>query len=85
MSVADVVDACLLPMLVEALACLEEKVVEQASHLDAAMIFGIGFPPFRGGLLHHYAGRERAWLRGRLQQFGLPLPSNLDMLDGELS
>lgn len=81
MPVADVVDACLLPMLVEALACLDEKVVENTSHLDAAMIFGIGFPPFRGGLLHHYAGCERAWLRGRLQEYTLPLPANLDMLD----
>ena len=31
----------------------EERVVESASKLDLAMIFGTGFPPFRGGLLRH--------------------------------
>lgn len=82
MPVADVVDACLLPMLCEALACLEEKVVADAAQLDAAMIYGIGFPPFRGGLLHHYAGVERARLIERLQRFGLPVPANLDVLGG---
>lgn len=83
MPVADVVDACLLPMLCEALACLEEKVVADAAQLDAAMIYGIGFPPFRGGLLHHYAGVERARLIERLQRFALPVPANLDVLGGE--
>lgn len=47
-----VLDACLLPMLREAQRCLDEGVVDDAKHLDAAMIYGIGFPPFRGGLLH---------------------------------
>jgi len=77
---ADVVDACLLPMLVEALACLDEKVVDDAAQLDAAMIFGIGFPPFRGGLLHAYAQHDEAWLRERLQRFGLAVPGNLVQL-----
>lgn len=77
---ADVVDACLLPMLVEALACLGDKVVPDAEQLDAAMIFGIGFPPFRGGLLHAYAGMERKQLVERLHRFGLPEPGNLDVL-----
>ncbi len=76
----DVVDACLLPMLVEALGCLNEKVVDSAEHLDAAMVFGIGFPPFRGGLLHYYAGQDEIRLRDRLKQFGLPAPANLDVL-----
>jgi 3-hydroxyacyl-CoA dehydrogenase / enoyl-CoA hydratase / 3-hydroxybutyryl-CoA epimerase len=77
---ADVVDACLLPMLVEALRCLDEKVVDNAKHLDAAMVFGIGFPAFRGGLLHHYAGLDECRLQERLHRFGLPLPANLDVL-----
>ena len=33
------------------LVLLEEKVVHCAEDLDLAMIMGIGFPPFRGGLL----------------------------------
>ena len=38
-------------MLNEAARCLEEGVVASAGELDLALVFGIGFPPFRGGLL----------------------------------
>ncbi|UCG76460.1 MAG: enoyl-CoA hydratase/isomerase family protein [Gemmatimonadota bacterium] len=38
-------------MVNEAAHALEEKVVETAGELDLAMVMGIGFPPFRGGLL----------------------------------
>lgn len=38
-----------LPMINEAARCLEEEVVASAGELDLAMIFGTGFPPFRGG------------------------------------
>jgi 3-hydroxyacyl-CoA dehydrogenase/enoyl-CoA hydratase/3-hydroxybutyryl-CoA epimerase len=33
--------------------CLEEEVIANAKQLDLAMIFGIGFPAFRGGLLRY--------------------------------
>jgi 3-hydroxyacyl-CoA dehydrogenase/enoyl-CoA hydratase/3-hydroxybutyryl-CoA epimerase len=44
------VDRMVLPMVNEAARCLEEQVVRTAGELDLAMIFGTGFPPFRGGL-----------------------------------
>ena len=37
----------------EAALCLDEGVVEDADILDAAIIFGTGFAPFRGGPLHY--------------------------------
>ncbi|MCG8603438.1 3-hydroxyacyl-CoA dehydrogenase NAD-binding domain-containing protein [bacterium] len=40
-------------MLKEAVLCLQEEVVRRARDVDAGMIFGTGFPPFRGGLLKH--------------------------------
>ncbi len=42
-----------LGMINEAARCLEEEVVADAGMLDLAMIFGAGFPPFRGGPLRH--------------------------------
>lgn len=42
-----------LPMINEAAYCLDEGVVAKPEKLDLAMIFGTGFPPFRGGLLRH--------------------------------
>ncbi len=44
-------DRALLAMLNEAARALEEEVVAGPRELDLATIFGMGFPPFRGGLL----------------------------------
>jgi 3-hydroxyacyl-CoA dehydrogenase/enoyl-CoA hydratase/3-hydroxybutyryl-CoA epimerase/3-hydroxyacyl-CoA dehydrogenase/enoyl-CoA hydratase/3-hydroxybutyryl-CoA epimerase/enoyl-CoA isomerase len=40
-----------LPMLLEATRVLQEKIVRDVRDVDLGLIFGIGFPPFRGGLL----------------------------------
>jgi 3-hydroxyacyl-CoA dehydrogenase/enoyl-CoA hydratase/3-hydroxybutyryl-CoA epimerase len=40
-------------MIVEAQKTLDEGVVESADLVDAGMIFGTGFAPFRGGPLHY--------------------------------
>ncbi|MEX1013187.1 MAG: 3-hydroxyacyl-CoA dehydrogenase NAD-binding domain-containing protein [Waddliaceae bacterium] len=49
----DVLDRALLAMINEASRCLEEEVVTDPAHLDMALIMGIGFPPFTGGLLRY--------------------------------
>ncbi len=46
-------DRLILRMLNEAVACLDEKVIQEADLLDAGMIFGTGFAPFRGGPIHY--------------------------------
>ena len=82
MTDAEVVNTCLLPMLLESLKCLSEAVVEDVDHLDAAMVYGIGFPPFRGGLLHFYAAQPVETLRANLKALGLAEPENLGVLYG---
>ncbi len=47
---SDLSERMILPMVNEAARCLDEGVVADAGHLDLALIFGTGFPPFRGGL-----------------------------------
>lgn len=42
-----------LIMLNESFACLREGVVTDADFLDAGMVYGTGFAPFRGGPLHY--------------------------------
>nr|WP_170131763.1 3-hydroxyacyl-CoA dehydrogenase NAD-binding domain-containing protein [Aquicella lusitana] len=42
-----------LRMLNESFACLREGVVADGDLLDAGMIFGTGFAPFRGGPIHY--------------------------------
>jgi 3-hydroxyacyl-CoA dehydrogenase/enoyl-CoA hydratase/3-hydroxybutyryl-CoA epimerase len=53
----DLQDRLVLQYVNEAVACLREGVVADADLLDAGMIFGTGFAPFRGGPLHY--ARER--------------------------
>jgi 3-hydroxyacyl-CoA dehydrogenase/enoyl-CoA hydratase/3-hydroxybutyryl-CoA epimerase len=53
----DIGDRLILPMLNEAVACLHEGVVSDADLLDAGVIFGTGFAPFRGGPLHYARNR----------------------------
>lgn len=45
----DVADRMIFRMLNETAACLREGVITDADLLDAGMIFGTGFAPFRGG------------------------------------
>ena len=40
-------------LLNESVSCVREQVVENDELLDAGMIFGTGFAPFRGGPMHH--------------------------------
>lgn len=44
-----VAERCVLMMLNEAARCLDEGVIRSARDGDIGAIFGIGFPPFRGG------------------------------------
>jgi len=41
------------PMLEECERALAERIVESEDHVDAGVIFGTGFAPFRGGPLHY--------------------------------
>ena len=40
-----------LPMLLEATRLLDDKIVRDVRDVDLGLIFGLGFPPFKGGLL----------------------------------
>jgi 3-hydroxyacyl-CoA dehydrogenase / enoyl-CoA hydratase / 3-hydroxybutyryl-CoA epimerase len=55
-------------MVNEAAWCLEEEVVARPEKLDLAMIFGTGFPPFRGGLLRHADSLSTGWVVAKLDE-----------------
>ena len=42
---------CMLPMAIEMARCLEEGVVGSPAEADMALIYGLGFPTFRGGVV----------------------------------
>lgn len=49
----DMIDRLILRMANEAVNCLHEKIVMDSDLLDAGMIFGTGFAPFRGGVVQY--------------------------------
>ncbi len=63
----EVIDRMILRMLNEVVACLREKVVDEADHLDGGMVYGTGFAPFRGGPLHYINDIGADTLYQRLQ------------------
>jgi len=64
----DLTDRLILQYLNEAVACLREGVIDDADLLDAGMIFGTGFAPFRGGPLHYARARGATAIVARLEQ-----------------
>lgn len=66
---ADLEERLLLRLLNESVACWREKTAADADLIDAGVIFGAGFAPFRGGPLRHIRSEGVAFLHGRLNTF----------------
>jgi len=49
----EIVDRLMIPMCIEAARCLEDNIVGTAAEVDMGLVYGVGFPPFRGGALKH--------------------------------
>ncbi|QSX33701.1 fatty acid oxidation complex subunit alpha FadB [Shewanella avicenniae] len=56
----EIIARMMIPMINETLLCLDEGIVQSAAEADLALIYGLGFPPFRGGVFSY------------LEQMGLP-------------
>ena len=63
----DLEDRLILPFLNEAVAALHDGVVADAELLDAGVIFGTGFAPFRGGPIQYIRDTGAAVLLSRLE------------------
>ncbi|QQK63194.1 fatty acid oxidation complex subunit alpha FadB [Cobetia sp. cqz5-12] len=49
----DIIARMMVPLCMETIRCLEDGIVGTAAEADMALIYGIGFPPFRGGALRY--------------------------------
>ncbi|MCV6588201.1 MAG: fatty acid oxidation complex subunit alpha FadB [Marinobacterium sp.] len=49
----EIIARMMIPLCIETARCVEEGIVASAAEADMALIYGIGFPPFRGGALHY--------------------------------
>jgi 3-hydroxyacyl-CoA dehydrogenase / enoyl-CoA hydratase / 3-hydroxybutyryl-CoA epimerase len=64
----DLLDRMILLLVNECVACLRERVVETADLADAAVLFGTGFAPFRGGPLTYARARGVPAVVARLRE-----------------
>ena len=67
----DLEDRLILVLVNECVACLRERVVEDADLADAAVIFGTGFAPFRGGPLAYARARGAGAIVARLAELAV--------------
>jgi 3-hydroxyacyl-CoA dehydrogenase/enoyl-CoA hydratase/3-hydroxybutyryl-CoA epimerase len=64
----DLQDRLILSLVNEAVAVLRERIVEDADLVDAGVIFGAGFAPFRGGPLQYARNRGIDAVIARLEE-----------------
>ncbi len=65
---ADLTNRLILRIVNEAVRCLDEGIVEDAELLDAGMVFGTGFAPFRGGVMRYLEEQGKDNLLAKLVQ-----------------
>ncbi len=64
----DLEDRLVLALVNECVACLRERVVDDPDLADAAVIFGTGFAPFRGGPIAYARARGSSAIVARLEE-----------------
>lgn len=60
---ADITDRLIMRLVNEAAACLREGVVADADLIDAGLVFGAGFAPFRGGPMSFVDSLEKQQIK----------------------
>ncbi|MGK0442472.1 MAG: 3-hydroxyacyl-CoA dehydrogenase/enoyl-CoA hydratase/3-hydroxybutyryl-CoA epimerase [Pseudohongiellaceae bacterium] len=53
MSEEEIMSRLMVPYAMESVRCLEEGIAASPTELDMAMIYGVGFPPFKGGIIRY--------------------------------
>jgi 3-hydroxyacyl-CoA dehydrogenase/enoyl-CoA hydratase/3-hydroxybutyryl-CoA epimerase len=72
--VAEMQNRCVLAMVNEAMLCLEQGILRAPVDGDVGAVFGLGFPPFRGGPFRYVDARGAARVLDDLDQLNQRFP-----------
>jgi 3-hydroxyacyl-CoA dehydrogenase/enoyl-CoA hydratase/3-hydroxybutyryl-CoA epimerase/enoyl-CoA isomerase len=48
-----IIERMMVPMINEVVLCLQENIIASPQEADMALVYGLGFPPFRGGVFRY--------------------------------
>ncbi len=71
---AEIQERCVLAMVNEAARCLDEGVIRSPRDGDVGAVFGIGFPPFRGGPFRYVDSVSASAIVSQLEQLNGRFP-----------
>jgi len=77
----EIVDRCVLAFVNEAARCLEEGILRSPRDGDVGAVFGIGFPPFRGGPFRYVDAVGVEEILSKLQAFDGRFPGRFTPAD----
>ena len=66
----EIIARMMLPMAIEMARCVEEGIVGTPAEADLALLYGVGFPPFRGGIFRWMDTVGLAHLAEASEKFG---------------
>jgi 3-hydroxyacyl-CoA dehydrogenase/enoyl-CoA hydratase/3-hydroxybutyryl-CoA epimerase len=75
---AEIADRCVLAMLNEAARCLEEGILHSPRDGDIGAVFGVGFPPFRGGPFRYMDSAGVNRIVERLEDLNIRFPKRFE-------
>jgi 3-hydroxyacyl-CoA dehydrogenase/enoyl-CoA hydratase/3-hydroxybutyryl-CoA epimerase len=78
---SEIVDRCVLAMVNEAVRCLEEGILRSPRDGDIGAVFGIGFPPFRGGPFRYADSVGADHLVGQLEELNVRFQPRFEPAD----
>lgn len=65
----EIIARMMIPMINEVVRCLDEGIIASPAEADMALVYGLGFPPFHGGVFRYLDTQGNAQFADQARQF----------------